>query len=281
MIGYELIQFSGVPWRKLHGAIVPLLPPHLNPPVREAAAQDLLATTGAYLIRWEDGFESADPTEWWHLIKDGSASIDALPKKVRYLVRQGRERFRIARCSKSEILARGYDVYLHAYERYETFERCFTLAEFRRAVEVMPEYVEFWLAESREDGRMVAFAENVVAGDACFYSSMWFCPDALKGSVSYVLIQAMNEHYLDGRGFRYVSDGARNLSHRTNIHQFLQSKFGFRRAYCRLRVVYSRFVGVVVAIAYPFRSVLARVPGTAKLRVLLEQERIRRAFAQP
>ncbi|MDG6348298.1 GNAT family N-acetyltransferase [Luteimonas sp. 8-5] len=281
MIGYEQIQFAGVPWRKLHGAIVPLLPPHLNPLLTDDAAREFLEDTKAHLIRWEDGFESAEPTEWWHLVKDGDASIEGLPKKVRYLVRQGRERFRVARCKRSDILERGYDVYLRAYERYETFERRFTLPEFRRAVESMPEYIEFWLAETPGDGRMVAFAENVVAGDACFYSSMWFCPDALKGSLSYALIQAMNEHYLGARGFRYVSDGARNLSHRTNIHQFLQTKFGFRRAYCRLNVVYSRPVGALVALAYPFGSVLKHVPGAAKLRALLEQERIRRTFVQP
>lgn len=281
MIGYELIQFAGVPWRKLHGAILPLLPPHLNPLLPDDTAREFLADTRAHLIRWENGFESAEPTEWWHLIKDGNASIEGLPKKVRYLVRQGRERFRIARCTKEDIVARGYDVYLRAYERYETFERCFTLPEFRRAVEAMPEYIEFWLAETPEDGRIVAFAENVVGVDACFYSSMWFCPDALKGGLSYALIQAMNEHYLGERRFRYVSDGARNLSHRTNIHQFLQTKFGFRRAYCGLKVVYSKPVGALVALAYPFRNVLKYLPGAAKLVALLEQERIRRTFAQP
>ena len=177
MIGYELTQFAGVPWRKLHGALVPFLPPHLNPPLSDITARELLAAADAHLVRWEDGFEASEPTEWWHLVKDGSSSIDGLPKKVRYLVRQGRGNFYIKRCTRADIVARGYDVYLRAYERYETFERRFTIAEFRRAVEAMPECIEFWLAESRDDGRMVAFAENVVTGDACFYSSMWFCPE--------------------------------------------------------------------------------------------------------
>lgn len=279
MIGYELIQFGGVPWRKLHGAIVPLIPPHLLPLVCEGGVRHFLKEANAYFLRWEEGFECDEATEWWHLIKDGDPGLERLPKKVRYVVRQGRDRFNIARCGKEELIARGYDVYHRAYERYDTFEKQFTREQFVQAVQSMPEYIEFWFAESRSDGQMVAFAENVVWGDACFYSSMWFCPEALKGGVSYALIQAMNEHYLGERRFRYVSDGARNLSHRTSIHQFLQSKFGFRRAYCRLRVVYSAPVGVLVAVFYPFRSVLGRLPGMAKLRVLLVQERIRRGFA--
>lgn len=277
MIGYKLCVLGGVPWRRVHGALIPHLPPHLQPPMDRARAGEMLRRTRSLLVRWERDFDCGRPTEWWHLIKDSDPGMDALAKKVRYLVRQGGRRFSVGPCDSSVILAEGHEVYRRAYERYETFEKRLEEPEFKAAVASMPAGTEFWCARARADGRMVAFAENVVRDDACFYSTMWFSPDALSESVGYVLIQAMNEHYLGERRFRYVSDGARNLSHQTGIHDFLQSKFGFRRAYSKLEVVYWKPLALAVGMAYPFRLILGKAPGLRRLKVLLEQERIRQA----
>ena len=89
----------------------------------------------------------------------------------------------------------------------------------------------------------------------------------------------MNKHYLNDRRFRYVSDGARSISHQTNVHQFLQEKFGFRRAYALLRVAYAPGIGLAVVLLYPFRHWIDKSTFgfLQKMAVVLEQERIRRA----
>ena len=143
----------------------------------------------------------------------------------------------------------------------------------------MPESVEFWGVFDPTLSALVAFSENIVSASSCFYSTMWFTPDCLPRGASYALIHSMNEYYLVERGLRYVSDGARNISHNTNIHQFLESKFGFRRAYCLLNVVYAPRVAMAVAFLYPFRAVIRKLGMSARVNVLLEQERIRRACA--
>src|SRR5690606_7534534 len=120
-----------------------------------------------------------------------------------YLVRQGLKSYAIARCDRGTIVDQGHAVYRRACERYETFEACMSAAAFADAVDAMPDDIEFWCAVERGSGEMVAFAENVVEEDACFYSTMWFCPDALKNGVSYALVQTMNEHYLAERNFRF------------------------------------------------------------------------------
>jgi len=129
---------------------------------------------------------------------------------------------------------------------------------------------------------MAAFSENLVRDGACFYDTIWFEPESLKRYAGYALFYEMNKHYLNERDLRYVSDGARNISHQTNIHDFLEKKFGFRRAYARLRVVYFPGVGIAVRALYPFRRWFSRRSGglLQKISVLLEQERIRRSCAQ-
>lgn len=277
MIGYEVFEADGFAWRMLHGAIVPMTPPHRLDGVEDATMLRMVSARDAFLARWESGFDSPRGSEWWHVIKDGDPDLSLLSKKTRYLVRQGLANFDVRQCARAEIAGSGYSTYHAAFKRYRTFERRFDEAEFQAAVRAMPDCVEFWGVFDKATGKMAAFAENVVDVDSCFYSTMWFVPEALKRSASYALIQAMNEYYLGCRKLRYVSDGARSISHETNVHAFLQGKFGFRRAYCTLHVAYSRKVGLAVAIAYPARHLLKAMRISSRLNVLLEQERIRRS----
>ena len=75
-----------------------------------------------------------------------------------------------------------------------------------------------------------------------------------------------------------VSNGTRSVLHDTNMHEFLL-KFGFRRQYCRLNVVYTPLLYGLVSLAYPFRVPLLRLPRFPllhNLKALLEQESYRR-----
>ena len=277
MIGYELFNAAGSRWRKLHGAAVPYELPHVETPLSEAEARTLLRQSGCLLVRWNEGFDLPHPTSWWHIVKDGDPDLARLSKKVRYQVRQGLKYFSVRQCDRSFISESAYDVYVAAFARYETFEPVYAKARFQSAITEAPPEVEFWGVFDAETGQLCAFADNVVDHGACFYSTMWFTPEALKRFAAYALVQAMNEEYLGRRGLSYVSDGARNISHQTNVHQFLQDKFGFRKAYSRLAVAYAPSVALLVRCLFPFRkAVIARGP-FARLRVLLDQEQLRRS----
>ena len=90
----------------------------------------------------------------------------------------------------------------------------------------------------------------------------------------------MNKYYLQDKGFKYVHDGARSISHDTSIHTFLVKKFKFRKAYCHLHVIYKREVKLAVTVLYPFRNILKKLDQNIinKISVLLKQEEIRKSF---
>jgi len=260
----------------MHGSILPYSLPHRGFPITAAQASALVRERKAYLMRWESGFDDAAEGAWWHLIKDSDPALSALSPKTRNQVKKGLRSCRVEGCDRSLIMEKGYPVYASAYERYETFERKFSRDEFSSAVHAMPSDIEFW-GVFDDNGALVGFGENIVDGNACFYSTMWFTPEALKNYASYAMIHCMNTHYLEERGFRFVSDGARSISHDTGIHQFLEQKFGFRKAYCRLNVVYSPLVGAVVAGAFPLRRQLGGLIRSSRFDVLMRQEELRRA----
>ena len=90
----------------------------------------------------------------------------------------------------------------------------------------------------------------------------------------------MNQYYLNENNFRYVNDGARSISHETNIQTFLIDKFRFRKAYCKLNIIYSTKVRLLLSLIYPFRLILVFLNFGIfiKLNILLKQENIRRSY---
>jgi len=282
MIGYECITAAGVIWRRHHGALVPLQMPHtVSSCLNEAELGAALVRNRAAFARWEEEFDQLDGGEWWHVIKDEPESLECRSNNTRSKIRRGAKKFDVESVSRGEIMTEGYPVYRSAFQRYDTFENVLPKSAFCDAISCLPEEVEFWSVRDKKTRELVAFSENLVRDGACFYVSMWFRPEGMKRYAGYVLFYEMNCYYLNQKNMSYVSDGARSISHQTNIHEFLIQKFGFRRAYAKLRVVYAPGVGLVVKMLYPMRkwfscgsSSLAR-----KLAVLLEQERIRRSFS--
>jgi hypothetical protein len=114
----------------------------------------------------------------------------------------------------------------------------------------------------------------------CHYSTIKFHPDYLKNYTSYILFYAMNRYYLEEKKLRYVNDGARSISHATNVQKFLIEKFGFIKAYVRMEIAYRWDAALAVKLLYPFAGMIAGIdhPAAKKIGVALTQEKIRRSF---
>jgi hypothetical protein len=278
VIGYRWFVSNECFWRKHHGAVIPLSMPHALSGMNETSARSIINAHGGYFIRWESAFDQRKDGPWWHIIKSESEDLRSLSGNTRSKIRRASKRYITRLAPRSEIIETGYRVYFAAYSRYKTFEPVMEESDFRAAVSELPDETEFWIVETVQSGEMVAFSENLVRDGACFYLTMWYNPESLRQYASYLLIHEMNRHYLNHEGLLYVSDGARNISHQTGIHDFLVSKFHFRRAYANLHVVYAKWLLPVVYLLYPFRRVIDKIalPSAQKITVLLEQESIRR-----
>lgn len=279
MIGYKHFESHSLKWRYHQGALLPLTPPHKFSNFFAGDAKKLLKEKGGYFLRWESSFDTETEAPWWHVIKSEKEAIDTLSSNTRSKVRRGLKKYECQVISKEKVLAEGYEVYSEAYQRYDTFEPMLSQLDFQRGIEELPEETEFFGVIEKGSNNLVAFSENYVEEGACFYLTIWFHPAHLRKYSSYALFHEMNKHYLNERELQYVSDGARSLSHDTNIHDFLIDKFGFRKAYSNLNVVYSPLIKLVTKSLYPFKNIIRRVPlnSAKKVYVLLEQEHIWRA----
>ena len=107
---------------------------------------------------------------------------------------------------------------------------------------------------------------------------MWLTPEARKKSASFLLFHGMNDYYLNQKKLKFVSGGTKSISHKTNIQDFLQKRFLFRKAYSQMNVAYAFPLGLFVSVLSAFRSFFQdnRLNLFQKIGVLLEQEHIRR-----
>ena len=127
---------------------------------------------------------------------------------------------------------------------------------------------------------MIAYSQNYIEENSVNYATIKFHPEYLKLYPSYALFFIMNQYYLNEKNFLYVNDGAKSISHDTNIQTFLIDKFKFRKAYCKLHVIYRWDIGLAVKLLYLFKLFIPRVNHKVfnKIRVLLNQEEIRKSF---
>ena len=151
--------------------------------------------------------------------------------------------------------------------------------EFISSILLLGAEWEFWGIYDL-NGMMIGYSQNKIVKDYCDYSIMKFHPDYLKSLPSEALIYTMNQYYLNERNFRYVNDGARSISHETSIQEFLIKKFKFRKAYCKLNIIYNSRIGFLVRALYFFRLPLKLLNfgPFIKLNILLHQEKIRRSY---
>jgi len=281
MIGYKYISFGDCVWRSLPYGLSLLSPPCSFASSRLTSPAKLLSTrSGVLFVRWEDKFDQLKVSPWWHIIKDSSSGIElsSYSSNTRSKIRRGLRNFDCYPVGKHFILANCFDVYRSAFSRYSTHEQMMSHEQFKSAIDRLPDATEFWIILEKKSGRIAGFSENYVEDSSCFYNSIWFDPASLKDYCAYALFYVMNQHYLGRLGFKYVSDGARSISHSTEIHDFLISKFQFRKAYSALRVEYVNWLKVLIVFLAPFGSLIGRVSLSPfqKLKVLLTLESIRR-----
>lgn len=282
MLGYKLVAQGSFSWRLSQKGLFPLSPPQKIVVLEPPFLVKLMKDHSALYIRWESEFDAEEATSWWHVICDKRLDLSDLSKNTRSKVRRGMKKFYTEMLSREVVVEEGYKVYCSSFSRYDTHEEQYSEKRFIDAVLGMPENTEFWGVRGKESGALVAFSENYIEDDVCFYNTIWFDPGALKEYSSYVFFFELGLYYLGERGFKYISDGARSISHGTQIHEFLQSKFGFRKAYAFLNVRYQPLLGMCVAVLYSFRKLIALVPSD-KFKMIasfLEQERIHRECNQ-
>lgn len=263
-------------WKKYNGALIPIRPPHINSNIENISL--LIKLENAFLARWVTEFDDEVATEFWYVICDKSLEINDYSLNTRSKIRRGLKNCQVMKITKQVIIKNAYEVYKHAFLKYTTHSTYKNEINFIKEIESLGTDWEFFGVYYQE--KLIAYCMCSLIDGTCNYSTIKFHPKYLKYYPSYALFYIMNRYYLSERKLQYVNDGARNLVHKTNVQEFLISKFGFRKAYCKLHIEYRLIIRFFVAFLYPIRFVFQGFNNkfASKINSLLLQEKIRRSF---
>ncbi|WP_345970027.1 hypothetical protein WCX72_12320 [Sulfurimonas sp. HSL1-6] len=275
-----MLEYKGVTWVLYQQVLIPDVPPHVPVALSREEARELLKRSGAYFIRWISDFDRGKEMAFWYIIKDTPDTLESLGRKVRYEVRRGLKHCTVRRTGADDIAENGWPVHVKAFEKYRSSAGPGSREMFVASIRKMQEpFWEFWSVLDPE-GIMIAFAATRITEGCCKYDTVRFDPDYFHLNPSEALFYTLNDYYLHQKGVRYIDDGARSLAHDTSVQQYLIRKFGFRKAYCRMHVVYRPSVQLAVRLLYPFRRIIAsfRNKFAARVTVLLKHEEVRRSL---
>lgn len=276
------IKLNDINWSLYNGALVPDAPPHIEIKLSREQAKFLLRKSKAYFLRWPSDYDCGFETEWWYLVREKSINLDEFNTSRRKEIKKGLKKCIVKKVDAEYIAQNGYEVYISAFNSYDTFQKPTGQKEFynnmmsRKGNPVF----DFWAAFDKTDGQIIGYFMNRLGKDFCLLSTAKFKHDFLKLGVHQALVYQLTNYYLGELGLKYVCAGARSISHKTNSQEFLMKKLHFRKAFCKLNIIYSPLVKIIVNVLYPFRNIISKINTNIadKITVLLRQEKIRRSF---
>lgn len=236
-----------------------------------AACVNLLKT-GGVIVRNAYDFDCHEATSFWYVIKDSFGGMEELSSKMRNQVRKSLKTYDVRRISREDFCRVALPVYNAALASYKVKAQLVTQDYIVSTSQGVNK--EFWGVYAKDGGQVVAVAVNTLVGGSCYYNSLKALPEAMHNSTYpyYGLLYEMNRYYLQECGLHCVCDGARSITEHSNIQPFLIDKFHFRKAYCRLRITYKWWFGVVVRLLYPLRNIINH----PKIKAVLSMEAMAR-----
>lgn len=237
------------------------------------AARNLIGENNCWMLRNTFDYDCGHTTNFWFLVKD-SFDEREYSKRRKKRIETANFKFKICRITSERISGEGYRVYYEAHRAYKVNDG-FVMDEndFKNEISSMNEDFEFWGCVDRETGTLEAYAVCHVHDGMCWVKYARANPSCLAQYYTmYGLYDACCRHYLLERKLNYVLNSARSITQHSNIEGFLIQKFGFRKAYCRIRMHYAWWLGIAVKILYPFRNIIPVAP----VKNLLKLEQIAR-----
>lgn len=248
--------------------------PHLEEQLNKKTSKELIKKNKAYFVRNVYDFDCQSKTSFWYVIKDQFNGFEELSTSTRNQIRRAHKLLDIKIIEKQMIREQGYLVYLASFKKYNNvISQPASEEKFIEGLKDDREGEQFWGCLDRSNGKLIAYASNLIMDNMCLYSGLKAIPEYLTGYYPYYgLLYSMNEYYLENLGLKYVSDGARSITNHSNIQPFLIEKFKFRKAFCNLSIRYVWWLKILIVLLFPFRKLIPNL----RIQALFLQEEIAR-----
>ena len=268
-------------WRYYKYMMLPTTVPHEVPnlePIRSKAI--FKEYKKAFVAKYSTDWDIQRETNWWYVIKDTPFDVSTLKAKRRYEINKGLKNFDIRRFDVHSCPERLYEIMQKAYATWPSkYRPSVDYEKFIKGFTSWDVYIAYG-AYSKADGSLCGYA-LLQPYDGCLdFCVLRVIPEMENLGINAALVAGLLE---DQREFLcsggYISDGSRSVMHETAFQDYLEKYFDFRKAYCKLNMVYSPIFAPIVRVLYPFRRVLSKldkISAVSKISAILTLEEIAR-----
>lgn len=230
------------------------------------------------MIRWATDWDCKEETSFWYIIKDSYQGMEELKSKTRQQIRKGLKKTSVEKVDIEYLAVHGHECYYEALKHYGEDTKGITKEAYYDHIISQKDDADWdvWVIKNNDDGKVIAYSLNAIYGQECRLVAGKFHPDHFKQYPSEVLFHSMHDYYFGQRAIAYMNDGARSMAHNTKIQDYLEYKFNYRKAYCRLNVEYAPLLRMLVSALYPFRGLIYIIKNQSfsKLSIILKHEEI-------
>ena len=234
------------------------LAPDCEPELTYSQCKDLLHQ-GGWMVRNTFDFDCKEDTDFWYEIKDTFGGMEELSKGNRKKLRHAYRSFDFKLVDNEFLRKTAYPIIKATFDDYKVTDREMNEAVFNEYLDhCAARNYDYWGIFNKETEELVGFCTVYVWDNSCEYGITGIWPQYKKNSTYpyYGIYYTMNEYYLGEKKFNYVLDGARSITEHSNIQPFLEQNLKFRKAYCKLKITYKWWFGIIVRLLYPFRSII-------------------------
>lgn len=277
-------------WLYHNRSISPQKPPHVGLSDFDAIESGEMWRTFPKALRlsYISDWDCDEETDFWYIIKDTPFDIMSLKAKRRYEITKANKNFTVRLILSDDSIDELYDVYIESLRGYKNAIPM-TESAFRILMNgVFHDDSTFFGGREMllygaydNDGRLCGYAHLIKYKDCMLFSQLKTRPSAESKGVNAAICNKIlvdSESDLSTGRF-YISDGARNLYHETHFQDYLQKYFQFRRAYCRLNVIYPKRMKWIISLLFPFKNMFVKFDGISMIHAInavLKSEEIAR-----
>lgn len=256
-------------WRYYNHAVIPTSPPHVEvdeTPITDGSIWKCFSKERPIMARWTQNFDCPAETDFWYVIKDDAFDIASLKAKRRYEINKGKKNFTVKQVNASD----------YHDELFEVRKAFFIANGIQpEAKEAFLENTKHWdryllfLAFEKETDHVCGYI-RVENRDSFFdFLNLTVDPQYEKMGVNAALVAGMleklNDEIVAGK---YICDGSRSIFHQTLFQDYLEKYFGFRKAYCDLKIAYPVHMKMIMGCIRPFRKILAKYDSNGRIHMI-------------
>jgi hypothetical protein len=209
-----------------------------------------------YTTNFDCGFE----TEFWYVIKDTSFDISSLNAKRRYNITKGKQFFECKIIDPSEFTEQIYNVAVAAFSAYPKKYRP-NVDHDSFIKDVLNWHLKFTVIGGffKETNELCGYAVISSHGSWLSFDILKTNPSFEKYNINaaivYQILTEFNSELAEGK---YLCNGTRSINHETKFNDYLERLFEFRKAYCKLNIVYNPKYKCLIKCLYVFRKLLKK-----------------------